>query len=312
MLPEFLKVAKKAFVILILLTAFDILFGLMYRSFYLHQGPSRFSKMIYGDNGGQKEEIIILGDSRAEHHYNSQMISDHTGKTVYNYGSDGQSVFYNYAVLRKLLDSYIPEKVIYEISLTELVNNQQSYDRLLYFLPLENKYADNIVKKHSNSFKLFVTKLFNSYKYNSTVFIILKSYLSPKEYFAGYQPLSKKMKEDSYTYTTLLDRNTNYPLDSMKIHYFEEILKLAEEYNFDMEFFISPTLTIYENDILFSSINRSLSKFNYTANIIVNDSTYTTSSFADLTHLNCDGANQYTNKVITLLNYCEQRLCSHK
>ena len=304
MLPEFYKVLKKALVVLVLCIVFDILFGLLYKSFYMNQGPSRFNKMIYGDSGGNKEEIIILGDSRAEHHYNSGLISEKTGKSVYNYGSDGQSIFFNYAVLRKLLDSYVPEKVIYEISLSELEFSEDTYDRLLYFLPMQNKYANKLLKEQLGSGKLIISKLFNAYKYNSTAFIILKSYLSPKEYIAGYQPLSDELDESLFNGepTEIVDRKADYMIDSMKIKYFEEILQLSKEFNFKIEFFISPTLLHTENDILFNAINNSLSKFNYSANIFINDSSYKSSSFADIIHLNEKGADHYTNKIITLLN----------
>ncbi len=303
MLPEFLKVAKKAVIILVLFIGIDLLFGVLYKPFYTNQGPSRFNKMIYGDNGGNKEDIIILGDSRAEHHYNSSMIAERFGKSVYNYGSDGQSVFYNYAVLRKLLDTYVPEKVIYEISLDEIVYKEDAYDRLSYFLPLHNKYADQIQAEHLNPFKVFISKLFYSYKYNSTLFVILKSYVSPKKYDAGYQPLNETIEESLFDEdpTEILYRNNNYPVDSLKVHYFEEIIKLSKEYNFDIEFFVSPMLFHFENDVLFSTINSSLSKFNHSANVFINDSAYKASSFADPTHLNYKAANHYTDQVLHIL-----------
>lgn len=303
MLPELKKVVKKALLILILFVILDVIFGFMYKSFYMNQGPSRFNKMIYGDKGGNKEQIIILGDSRAEHHYNPTIISDKTGKSVFNYGSDGQSVFFNYAVLRKLLNTYTPEKVIYEISQTEFMYSDDAYDRLSYFLPMHNKYADKILEEHLSPFKLFMSKLFNSYKYNSTAFIVLKSYLSPKYYSAGYQPLSEIFDASIFNEdpTTIVDRKTIYPIDSVKIHYFEEILQLSKEYNFEIEFFISPTLFQFENEMLFSAVNNSLSKFNYHANNFANDTTYKVSSFADPIHLNTTGANFYTEQIISII-----------
>lgn len=303
MLPEFIKVVKKALLIIVLFIVLDVLFGFLYKSFYMNQGPSRFNKMIYGDTGGKKEEIIILGNSRAEHHYNSKMIAEKTGKSVYNYGSDGQSMFFNYAVLRKILDNYTPEKVIYEVSLEEFDYSSNAYDRLLYFLPMKNKYAEDILKKDVGSFKLFISKLFNSYKYNSTAFIILKSYLSPKEYIAGYQPLSNNVDENTYkeNMSTIFDFTQDYVLDSTKINYFGEILKLSEEFDFEIDFFISPTLYQTKNDILYSILKSSLSKYNHSLNDFLNDSAYNVSYFADAIHLNKKGADLYTKEVLTII-----------
>ena len=303
MLPEFYKVVKKALLILVLFVVLDILFGLLYKSFYMNQGPSRFNKMIYGDKGGNKEQIIILGNSRAEHHYNSEMIATKTGKTVYNYGSDGQSMFFNYAVLRKLLDTYTPEKVIYEVSMEEFELSNSSYDRLLYFLPMKNKYADDILKKHASSFKLFISKLFNAYKYNSSAFIVLKSYLAPKKYLSGYQPLSNNVNRDFYNEykSTTFDFTDDEVLDSMKIHCFDEILKLSKEYNFDIDFFISPTLFQTKNDKLFTTVDNCLSKYNYTLNNFMNDTAYNVSYFADAIHLNKEGAKLYTEQVLKIM-----------
>ncbi|MBN1186782.1 MAG: DUF1574 family protein [Bacteroidales bacterium] len=269
----------------------------------MNQGPSRFNKMIYGHKGGNKEQIIILGDSRAEHHYNSELISAKTGKSVYNYGSDGQSVFFNYAVLRKLLDSYTPEIVIYEVAQTEFEYSEDTYDRLSYFLPVHNKYAEKILEKHAGSFRLFISRLFNSYKYNSTVFIILKSYLSPKEYLAGYQPLGEKLDVGLFSTepAKIVDRKTEYLIDSMKITYFEQIIQLSKDYNFEIDFFISPTLFQTENEPLFSTLNKSLSNYKYSVHNYLNDSTYKVSSFADPIHLNSEGADDYTKQIISVI-----------
>jgi hypothetical protein len=303
MLPEFLKVVKKALIILVLFVALDILFGFLYKSFYMNQGPSRFNKMIYGDTGGENEAIIILGDSRAEHHYNADMIADKTGKSVYNYGSDGQSVLFNYALLKKLLENYIPEKVIYEVSLAELEYSADAYDRLLYFLPMQNEYADQILEKRFGPLQLFVSKLLNSYKYNSTVFIILKSYLSPKEYLAGYQPLDNDVDQDFYKKyrSTIFDYTDNYAIDSLKMACFEEILKLSKEFDFKIVLFISPTLFQTENETLLSAINNSLLQYNLSLNCFLNDSLFNVSHFADAIHLNTEGADIFTEQVITIL-----------
>jgi hypothetical protein len=62
-----------------------------------------------------RDDILILGSSRASHHYVPAIISDSLGSSCYNAGKDKQGLFYCQAVLNAVMKRHIP-KMVYSIS----------------------------------------------------------------------------------------------------------------------------------------------------------------------------------------------------
>lgn len=63
-----------------------------------------------------KEEILIMGSSRASHHYISKIMSDSLKTSVYNAGRDGNGIILNYGFLLEILKRYKPNTIIYELT----------------------------------------------------------------------------------------------------------------------------------------------------------------------------------------------------
>lgn len=74
-----------------------------------------------------RADIVILGSSRALHHYVPSIITDSTGMSCYNCGIEGSNIFLNYALLRALLQRYRPKVVVYEL--------QYGYDAMRHSQP---------------------------------------------------------------------------------------------------------------------------------------------------------------------------------
>lgn len=139
-------------------------------------------------------ELIIFGNSRANHHINN----DQFNLTSFNIGIDGSNLFYH-----KLLSSTLTKKnqlVILVLDPWDLSNNEAEPSPILFLSNLFYRHE----KIRSTFTKYFPTKsklyLFSkSYTYNGKVFGVLKNYFLPKYNFKsynGYDPLfvSKSQK----------------------------------------------------------------------------------------------------------------------
>ena len=62
-----------------------------------------------------KHDILVLGSSRAHHHYDSPFLSDTLGLDVYNAGYNGNGVVLAYGILEMAIKNYKPKLVIFDV-----------------------------------------------------------------------------------------------------------------------------------------------------------------------------------------------------
>ena len=109
------KFLRKICLFFLLIAVIDVLLG----SFM----TTTSRQMNIGRNGREyyicdsvTSDILILGTSRAEHHYNAQMISDSLGIPCYNAGEEGCGIVLAYGRLLLLLERYTPNAIIYDVT----------------------------------------------------------------------------------------------------------------------------------------------------------------------------------------------------
>ena len=164
-----IKLAHITIFVLFIVTG-DIIFGNFLRYCY-DNTPSGPNYSLNYSFLQSDEEIIVLGNSRAQHHYNDRIIYEKTGLLCFNGGIDGgHSIFLPYSQLISITKRYTPRVVILEYSPMDIYFNERDYDNIRVLLPYYEiaPEIDNIILKKSilEEIKLFST----SYKYNSTLF----------------------------------------------------------------------------------------------------------------------------------------------
>lgn len=119
--------------------------------------------------------IVIIGSSRAECHYDSKMIQDSMqSKTVFNCGVDGQLFFYEVAVFNSILDRYTPDLIIWDIQNDELKKSDQPENLgLLYPYYHINEGVRQYLDEREPKLKYMIW--LNAYRYNATGSRILRS-----------------------------------------------------------------------------------------------------------------------------------------
>ncbi len=260
-----------------------------------------------------QSDIIILGNSRAQHHYVPEKITAVLGKSCFNCGVDGgHSIFFFYAELIILLRRYTPEIVILEIDPYDYYYEKTHYDKLSILSPFYNNDSevDSIIHLRNNFEKYkYISKI---YPYNSMVFNLIKSeFIDEKKanYYNGYQPLNykinfnvKRINDEKRILTKLIDEK--------KIEVLNKFINICNKYGILLLVFKSPIL-LPDSNYEIRYAEHIVSDILKEKNIIYFDNSDMTNfsdnkeMFADRGHLNNYGAHKYTeiiaNQIYQLL-----------
>ena len=242
-----------------------------------------------------ESECLILGSSRASHHYNPSIIQDSLKMTTYNAGRNGHGISYADGVLRAILERRKPKLLILEFSDGEF--RPDWTEKISSLKPYYNTYPQvlQLAEKVLDERESLKSK-FSAYRMNSLIFPIIGTYLhSSKDTERGFMPLkgqndkNMKMRESKGIFT----------IDEKNKDILNDLIDLCEANNIKVIAFCSP---MFQD---FSSERVELSKVCAEKNIpfydYSNDEYFMKRPdlFWDNAHLNEDGANVYTKLIIS-------------
>lgn len=278
-----------------LLILIDFAAGGVLRLLYFRQVSGLEYRTTYSMENS-REDILVFGTSRANHHYVPKVFEDSLHRSFYNTGRDGESILYEYAVLKSVLKRYTPKVIILDLLINEFDYDPDSYDRLSCLLPYYRSHPEirEVVDKKGPLEKY---KLLSSiYPYNSSVLTIIMGNRKTKEKEQkGYIPLSGATK-------WLIDtvHMEPKPLDSVKIQAFKNFIKECQAHEIKLYVVVSPELAPIDN---FRSIEIGQTIANQCGVPFLNyvqDSCFTGKHklFYDRTHLNDSGAHLFCTRLI--------------
>lgn len=245
-----------------------------------------------------KHDILVMGSSRAKHHYVPQILKDSLGFDVYNAGYDGNGVILSYGVLQMIIERYKPRCIIYDI--------EPAFDIMVYKPDNERtRYLSNLKRYYSHSGVADVLKdvsrdtylksFSGLYRYNSEITSLCVEYIKGGEiYEDGYQPLLGEMQQ----FSLKEEENVENVVDSVKIGYLEKLIQCCDCNGIQIILSLSPKYQIAENG-LYTIIYSMAEKYKvpiidyYNVDEFLNDK----SLFRDSMHLNSKGAIAFTNKI---------------
>ena len=261
-----------------------------------------------------KAELLIFGSSRANHHYHPEKFEKKLNLTYYNTGRDGTSILYDYAILQGVLERYTPKIIILDFNISQFEKSQETYDRLSFLLPYYKTHKEirHIVdlKGPNEKFKM----ISNIYPYNSSIFRII----------AGNSEFNKKRSRDTNGYVALTKIMTlhkppaietlNYTIDSLKITIYESFI--MDCINSKIKLYILCSPSSFKIDFIDQSIkigSEIAEKFNIPFIDFSNTPIFfnNCSLFADMYHLNDEGAKVYSDIVIDSLFNREEQILSN-
>jgi hypothetical protein len=249
------------------------------------------------------ENIVIMGSSRASHHYVPDIISEKCGMSCFNAGQDGNGIILQYGRWKMLSKRYVPQLILYDINLGfDLIKN----DNMTYIDRLKPFCAEKDVKTYVAT--IFPTEgmkvLSNMYCYNYKFLEMTFDCIGKGDYLsnAGYIPLYGHIREEMI-YRHPKQKKSNVEIDEVKLQYLEQFVKEATSLGVKVVFVVSPSWKggIYTTEaysIIKELSNKyALSFYDYTDSDICDNPDY----FEDSSHLNNKGARVFTEDIISLM-----------
>ena len=245
-------------------------------------------------------DVIIMGSSKAAHHYVPSILSDSLGLSVYNCGQRGNGIIYEYGRLATIYDRYTPKIIIVDVikGYDLDVNDNSRYLDFLKFDYGTNAKVDSLftIIDTWSKYKMLI----NCYRYNSTICdLLINTVLKNRQRFNkdGYSPLrGSKLNKEKKQKT---EKSSKIELDSLKVSCLEQIAK-GKKANCSMFFVISPTYNIINKDD-YTIVRNICKKYNIPLLEYENDKRFVGNKelFYESSHLNNEGATVFSKMLAT-------------
>lgn len=186
------KFILKLFIFACLVITIDIAIGGMYILYNQAHG---------GETGKAHEimtkvepDLLVIGSSRAMHHYDPKILEGKLGLNAYNAGFDGQGTLLGYGLLKGMLSRHKPKIIICELTPQFDVYKDNKNVSINILAPYHKvNGVDSLFNDidYTEKYKM----ISNAYVYNSKLLRILPNIILGRDGFLkGYDPLSSSMK----------------------------------------------------------------------------------------------------------------------
>jgi hypothetical protein len=278
-------IAKILLTILVLLAVLDCI----YTTVYLHS--SKRGKVEYVFNSkAQSYDVVILGSSRANNHFVSEMFKE-KGLKTFNYGMSGAHLFEESLMLKLMAErKYQIKTVILEADLS-LCNEKESDAIAAKFLPYI--HHSEIIKEHFSKQENF-KELYYIPFYRYINFDALIGFREMYNTFTnkptnildhlGYHSLGHKpgnMKNDIRA------------LQPIHNKYYEEIKRICKENKYNLITVMTPMCSNVKGLDYFVKANKIYPEIHNLENVLQGDH-----YFSSCGHLNNTGARKFTSIII--------------
>lgn len=282
--------------------AFDFVGGLVCDKLYHDAKYSLFARQNYVINKSM-DEILVLGSSRAAHHYIPSIIEDSLGMSCYNAGSDGMCIYYHFGILSAMIErGHKPKMVICEVIKTDI---QPSLDATFSLDAAVQRLApeygrfediDSLISLKNKYEQMLMHSAF--YRYNSKLVQLIRCNFIPQLDDKGYERLNGVMVLKNTDEEKASAEVKYREPEANKMLYFNKLISLCKANNIALVFVYSPKY----NGVIAESVTyaqkiaeeNSVPFYNYgNAEALMKPDL-----FQDRDHLNHDGAIAFTRLII--------------
>ena len=245
------------------------------------------------------DDIVILGSSRAVHHYNPCILEDSLQLSCYNAGEDGNGILLSYARLKMLNERHHPKIVLYDfIAAYDFLEN----DNHTYLGWLKNRYnRTGIYNIFKDVDETECIKMFSYlYRYNTRFLqnsIVYLTGISTDSGIKGFRPLEGNMDELKIKY---MDSEENIEYDELKLRY---LRKMITENQYSELIFVYSPIWYGDNISRYDKFISLCKKYRIPVIDFSNNPKYVHNNdyFVDAKHLNSNGADEFTRDLINEL-----------
>lgn len=286
----------KILLFLLIIVAIDVLTGLV---------CSRLTAMARGGDtarneyicNGTSEEILVMGSSRAIHHYNPAVIDSLTGMSCYNCGQDGNGAILNYGRLHMILQRYRPQVLIYDVMPEyDLLAGDDNRKYLGWLRPYYDHDGIAAIFEAVDPMEKY-KMMSRMYRYNSRFVQLLSDCVHPMQSdgLNGFRPLDEEM--DTMRVGEKAGMG-NAGFDPVKLSFLNKLLD--EACGIEVVMVVSPCWNGMDTTVL-KPVREMCRERNIPFLDFSNDPKYLHKSayFADGAHLNARGAEVFSREVVS-------------
>ena len=244
------------------------------------------------------EDVIIMGSSRGNHHYDPQIISDSLKLSCYNCAYDALGILNMYGRYLLMIRKHTPKVLVYDVfAPNEIYGDEKDH---LKFLDGMKQYANTpqVMGIFDDIAPMEHYKLQSRlYQYNTKLFYMLSEIIgkwTPAQ--LGYIPRDGTMEHQPKPYSA---EYTNQEPDSVKLKYMRKLIHVAQSKGTKVILCISPRYGASLNGDLDPIIKLAKEEKVPLLNHYT-DKRFTTKKeyFKDSFHLNHTGATAYTKMIV--------------
>jgi hypothetical protein len=298
---KYIRFAANALLFAVVVFVLDQVSGRMLRHYYFKVSSGEIERTTYTIDS-TKADILIMGSSRALHHYIPGMIEDSMGKTCYNAGRDGAFIYHTYAVFQAIVNRYSPKIIMLDIYFFRLHLGQNTYEGLAPLLPYYDKHTElqQFIRQSGTAESLKLLSYI--YPFNSKVLSVISGNLQSDKSDAnkGYIPLN------GVAPTALKPEykpKASSALDPAKIMVIENMAKICHEKGIRLVVVQSPSFEIRDDSDDIRVITQILKKYDAEFLSFSDVAPFNSDAtlFHDRVHLNNRGAELFTGRLINKL-----------
>lgn len=244
-------------------------------------------------------DLLVVGASRAVHHYNTPMMEDSLGLKCFNAGMDGEGIVYQYLCICRALQNSSLKYVILDLGESQ-VDGQwdfQTKSYRIYYWQNDSarSYYDSVEPLYK---RLFMLSSF--YQYNGRFVNAIRCFApSDNRTNKGYSAIPYNGSPSDYIFW---EKDEPFSISEEGLDYMKRIVKLCKDNNVELILCLSPTLIYNPN------YSKCISEFAKQNSVRLFDNSHNPDFvndrylFKDAVHLNEVGADKYTRTLIHFLN----------
>ena len=244
----------------------------------------------------QNADIVILGSSRAHHHYVPSVLADSLGLIAYNGGVDGNGIVLAWGLYQMITDRYYPKLLIYDVTTGFDIQENPADGKDIRYLGNLRPYSMNskINSIVSRIDPLERYKCISAmFRYNSKIVDLVKDQLSSRGLSTdGYCPLFGELKGKAIPRADEL-----LPTDNLKLEMLEKLVSKTKHDNVKIVVVASPKRGAVSS-YAFLPIRDVCMRYNIEFWDYYTDSCFQRNDyFQDNVHLNDKGAKAFTGVI---------------
>lgn len=284
-----------------LMVAVDFTFGCVF-TYLQNRAPYGNWQRLRYINCEMQDEVLIMGSSRASHHYVPQIIEDSLGMSCYNCGVDGNGIVMFLGNIKMFTERYTPKIIIYDVSGFDTKPDDHTtylgWQKAYYDHPGVKEIFLDVDRKEQ--YKMYSQLYRWNFKFVQLLTDNVAQFVRTEK---GYKPLSGVMDYvPGKDKNMITDAAEEYKYDDVKLRYMEEMMQICKDKGIRLIIASSPRYGATTSEE-YAPVYAMADKYGFTIIDHYADSKFSADNkyFKDSSHMNKEGAEEFTKLVCSLI-----------